>query len=196
MATIGLDKLYYSKITEDSEGSETYGLPQTLAKAINAELNVEITEEVLHADDGPAFVIKEFAGGTLQLGTADLPLQAIADLTGAVIDENGALVSSSEDGGQTVAIGFRAKRPEGNYRYIWIYKIKFGAPSIALETKGKSVSFKTPTIQGAIMRRNKPDSNGKHPWMVEVIEGNPGVPASTIASWFSAVYEEQFPTEA
>ena len=30
MATIGLDKLYYSKITEDVNGEETYGIPSVL----------------------------------------------------------------------------------------------------------------------------------------------------------------------
>jgi len=33
MATIGLDKLYYAKITESEDGEETYGLPAQLAKA-------------------------------------------------------------------------------------------------------------------------------------------------------------------
>ena len=36
MATIGLDKLYYSKITEDASGNETYATPTVLAKAISA----------------------------------------------------------------------------------------------------------------------------------------------------------------
>ena len=42
MATIGLDRLYYSKITEDSSGVETYAVPSVLAKAITAELSVEL----------------------------------------------------------------------------------------------------------------------------------------------------------
>ena len=37
MATIGLDKLYYAKITEDADGNETYATPVQLAKAISAE---------------------------------------------------------------------------------------------------------------------------------------------------------------
>ena len=35
MATIGLDKLYYAKITEDENGDETYATPKLLAKAIS-----------------------------------------------------------------------------------------------------------------------------------------------------------------
>lgn len=34
MATIGLDRLYYSKITEDTNGEETY--PTSLTTDINA----------------------------------------------------------------------------------------------------------------------------------------------------------------
>ena len=35
MATIGLDRLYYAKITENDAGEETYGTPSQLAKAID-----------------------------------------------------------------------------------------------------------------------------------------------------------------
>ena len=52
MATIGLDKLYYAKITEDTSGNETYEDPQPLAKAMTAELSVELAEATLYADDG------------------------------------------------------------------------------------------------------------------------------------------------
>ena len=52
MATIGLDKLFYSKITEDEDGNETYATPASLAKAMTAELSVELAEATLYADDG------------------------------------------------------------------------------------------------------------------------------------------------
>jgi hypothetical protein len=52
VATIGLDSLYYAKITEDTNGDETYGAPQILAKAMTAELSVELIEAILYADDG------------------------------------------------------------------------------------------------------------------------------------------------
>ena len=52
MATIGLDKLYYAKITEDENGNETYASPVQLAKAMTADLSVELAEATLYADDG------------------------------------------------------------------------------------------------------------------------------------------------
>ena len=48
MATIGLDKLYYASISEDpTSGEETYAVPKPLAKAISAELSVEVAEAIL-----------------------------------------------------------------------------------------------------------------------------------------------------
>lgn len=67
MATIGLDKLYYAKITEDENGNETYATPVQLAKAMNADLSVELAEATLYADDGAAEIVKEFKNGTLSL---------------------------------------------------------------------------------------------------------------------------------
>lgn len=192
MATIGLDKLYYAKITEDESGNETYGTPVQLAKAMTAELSVELAEATLYADDGAAEVIKEFQSGTLSLGVDDIGVDAASDLTGATIDENHVLVSRSEDGGGAVAIGFRAKKSTGKYKYFWLYRVKFGIPATNLTTKGESIEFSTPTIEGTVLRRNKADVSGKHPWKAEVTEGDSGVRASIISNWYTQVYEPSF----
>ena len=194
MATIGLDKLFYSKITEDANGNETYGAPVSLAKAMTAELSVELAEATLYADDGAAEVVKEFQSGTLSLGVDNIGLAVAADLTGATIDNNNVLVSASEDGGDPVAIGFRAKKANGKYRYFWLYRVKFGIPSTNLTTKGESIEFSTPTIEGTVYRRNKVDGLGNHPWKAEVSEDDSGVPATTISNWYSSVYEPVYPT--
>ncbi len=65
MATIGLDKLYYAKITEDSDGGETYAAPVQMAKAMTAGLTVELAEATLFADDGASEIVKEFKSGSL-----------------------------------------------------------------------------------------------------------------------------------
>ena len=96
MATIGLDSLYYSKITEGANVAESYGTPQVLAKAISAELSVELNEAILYADDGAAEIVKEFKSGTLSLGIDDIGAAVASDLTGAQIDNNGVVVSAAE----------------------------------------------------------------------------------------------------
>ena len=192
MATIGLDRLYYATITESETGDETYATPTPLAKAISAELSVELAEAILYADDGAAEIVKEFKNGTLALGIDDIGATVASDLTGATIDDNHVLISTSEDGGTPVAVGFRAKKANGKYKYYWLYKVKFGIPATNLATKGDSITFSTPTIEGTIMRRNKVDSKGKHPWKAEGTEGDADVAADTITNWYKNVYEPSF----
>ena len=171
MATIGLDRLYYAKITENDAGEETYGTPEQLAKAISADLSVELAEATLYADDGASEIVKEFKSGTLSLGIDDIGSTAASDLTGATIDKN---------------------KSNGKYKYYWLYRVKFGIPATNLATKGDSITFSTPTIEGTILRRNKADAGGKHPWKAEALEGD--VTAATITNWYKEVYEPTYTT--
>ena len=192
MATIGLDKLYYAKITEAANGEESYEKPVQLAKAMSADLSVELAEATLYADDGAAEIVKEFKSGKLTLGVDDIGSTVASDLTGSTIDANGVIVSTSEDGGTPVAVGFRAKKANGKYRYFWLYRVKFGIPAANMATKGDSITFSTPTIEGTILRRNKADTRGKHPWKAEVTEGDATVTEETIVNWYNEVYEPTY----
>ena len=190
MATIGLDKLYYAKITEDANGNETYGTPVQLAKAISAELSVELNEAVLYADDGQAESVKEFKSGSLSLNVDVLEKTHVAELLGAEVDSNGVLISRGEDNPNYVAIGFRAKKANGKYRYFWLYRVQFAIPGTSLATKGDSITFSTPTIEGSIFQRNKADENGKHPWKAEVTEDANNT--AIISAWYNSVYEPNY----
>jgi phi13 family phage major tail protein len=141
-------------------------------------------------------VVKEFKSGTLSLGVDDIGSAVAADLTGVTVDKNGVVISAAEDGGDPVAIGFRAKRSNGKYKYFWLYRVKFGIPATALATKGDSITFNTPTIEGTVMRRNKADASGNHPWKAEVTEGATGVTAATINGWYENVYEPTYTAQS
>lgn len=190
MATIGLDKLFYSKITEDASGNETYEKPKQLAKAISADLSVELNEATLYADDGQAEAVKEFKSGTLSLGIDDIGQAVAADLVGATIDKNGVLVSGGEDVATPVAVGFRARKANGKYKYYWLYRVLFGVPATNLATKGDSITFSTPTIEGTIFRRNKVDAKNNHPWKAEVTESEEN--SEIISKWYDSVYEPTY----
>ena len=191
MATIGLDKLFVAPITEDSNGNETYGTPVQLAKAISAELSVELNEAILYADDGQAESVKEFKSGTLSLNVDDLGHANAALLLGAEVDENGVLISRGEDNPTYVAVGFRARKANGKYRYFWLYRVQFAVPGTSLATKGDSITFSTPTIEGTIFQRKKVDGRSKHPWKAEVTED--GTNQTVINAWYTAVYEPDYP---
>ena len=192
MPTIGLDNLFYAKITEDSSGHETYAKPVILAKAIKADLTIDLAEAILYCDDAASYIVKEFKSGKLALGVDDIGVKAAQDLTGAAADDNGVLIYAGENEDNFVAVGFRALKPDNRYRYFWLFRVKFGVPATNLQTKGDNITFQTPVIEGTVMRRNKPDSRGKQPWKCEATEGDAGVDGDVITDWFSDVYEPEF----
>ena len=121
----------------------------------------------------------------------DLGHANAALLLGAEVDENGVLISRGEDNPNYVAIGFRARKANGKYRYFWLYRVQFAVPGTSLATKGDSITFSTPTIEGTIFQRKKVDGRSKHPWKAEVTED--GTNQTVINAWYTAVYEPDYP---
>lgn len=192
MATIGLSNLYYASITEDAAGNETYGTPAQLAKAITADITIDADEAILYADDGADAIIREFQKGTINLETNNLDVTALVALVGATKDTKGVTMHRGEDTPAPVAIGFKAKTSKGGYKYYWLYRVVFKVPDSSLKTKGESIEFATPTIEGTFTRRNKVDTQSKHPYMACIDSDESGADAATISAWFSAVYEPAY----
>lgn len=190
MATIGLKDIYISDITEDAEGNETYGVPWKLAPAISADLNLNYERAKLRGDDRVIDEIVRFIDGTLSLGSTGITAENRAKLTGAKVDSNGLLVMSAEDDPPYKAVGFRAPTSDKEEAYLWLYRVKFSPVKESFNTKGDSISFNTPTIEGTVLERNKPDSRGNHPVMTYVKSGESDDSAEAISTWFSAVPPE------
>lgn len=180
MATIGLRDLYRAPITIDDTGKETYGTPVRMAKAISAELSVEVAEAILYADDGADEVAKEFVSGEITLNVNDLLPADFAALLGQEQDEDSVVYGSDGDEAPYCAIGFRAKKAGGQYKYIWLYKVKFAIPDESYTTKGNGIEFSTPEITGQFIKR----SDGL--WKAEHV----AEPTNSVATaWFASVRE-------
>ena len=113
MATIGLRDLYRAPITIGTSGAEEYGTPVRMAKAISAELSVEVAEAILYADDGADEVVKEFVSGEITLNVNDLLPADLAALLGQKQDTDKVVYGSDSDEAPYTAIGFRAKKAGG-----------------------------------------------------------------------------------
>lgn len=181
MATIGLRDLYRAPITIGAEGKEEYGKPVRMAKAISAELSVEVAEAILYADDGADEVVKEFVSGELTLNVNDLLPEDLAALLGQTQDTDGVLYASDTDEAPYTAIGFRARKTGGKYKYIWLYKVKFAIPNENYTTKGDSIEFTTPEIVGQFIKRD--DGLWKAEHVAEPTE-------AVAAAWFTTVHEK------
>lgn len=181
MATIGLRDLYRAAVTE-GETSDTYGTPVRMAKAISAELSVEVAEAILYADDGADEVVKEFVSGELTLNVNDLLPADLAALLGQDQDTDGVVYAGGEDDPPYFAIGFKAKKADGTYKFLWLYKVKFAVPNESYKTKGDGIEFSNPEIVGKFILR--PDGL----WKAEHVGG--GANDTVATGWFSAVREK------
>ena len=151
--TIGLKDLVYAKLTEDANGVATYGEVKKLAEVMSADLSVTTAEGILYADDAVSESVKEFVKGALKLGIKDLDTETVAELLGQEVDDDQVVYGGADDEPPYVAVGFRAKKTGGKYRYIWLYKVKFKLPNEAFKTKGESIEFNTPEIEGEFFKR-------------------------------------------
>lgn len=180
--TLGLKDLYYSVITEGQDGTEEYGTPKKMAGAMTADLSISTADGNLYVDDALAITISEFANGTLKLGIDDLTPETTAEILGQTVDGNKVVWAGGDDEPPYIAVGFRAKKTGGRYKYIWLLKCRAKVPAEKYETKGESINIQTPEIELTIMRRTK-DGN----WKADYV----GTPDSdTAVTWFTTVPEK------
>ena len=157
MAQIGLKYLICAPVTE-TPTTVTFHDGVVMSYAIKVDLSIEINEGKLYADNRIVETVKEFKSGKVSLNGDHLSYEVLALILG---HERGTLVSGGEkltakgdDEGAYVGVGFYSttiKDSVKKYRAIWLHKVKFGIPNESLETKGDSINFQTPTIEGTLL---------------------------------------------
>lgn len=180
--TLGLKDLYYSVITEGADGVEEYGTPKKMAGALTADLSITTADGKLYVDDALAIAVSEFANGNLKLGIDDLTPETAAEILGQTVDKNNVVWAGGDDEPPYIAVGFRAKKTGGKYKYIWLLKCRAKIPAEKFETKGESINFQMPEIEFTIMRRTK-DGN----WKADYVGTTD---SDTAKAWFKAVIEK------
>jgi len=186
--TLGLRDLYYALCTEteaDGGVTEEYGAPKKMADIMTAELSVSTADATLYADDVLSESATEFSSGSLKLGVKDLIPEVLAEVLGELLDKNKVVWAGKDNEPPYIAIGFRAPKKNGQFRYVWLLKCKFKVPSEKYETKGESITFQTPEVEAIFTVRKKDGL-----WKADFV-GSPTDAAA--ATWFTAVPE---PAEA
>jgi phi13 family phage major tail protein len=159
MAKIGLRYPVYSPATE-TDSAISYGTGAVLAKAISANISIENNDVKLYADDAIAESDNSFASGTVTIGIDDLYDTAKVALLDYVAGDTVDVVTGAKElsvgtaSPAYVGFGFYGKviRNKVSYwRAIWLKKVQFAEPSDELATKGESVEFGTPELEGTVM---------------------------------------------
>lgn len=156
MAKVGLKYPVAAMLKDDESG---YEKGFVIAKAIKATANPNNNSAVLYADDGQAESDKSIRDISISLNVDDLTQKVYADLLGHTYTAAGEgpdgtpekVEVSTDDIAPFVGIGFYGKVVRSNkpsYMAKWLKKVQFAEPNDETDTKGESVNFQTPTIEG------------------------------------------------
>jgi phi13 family phage major tail protein len=192
MATNGVRDFFVAKMTitenEDGTVTESYATPKRLAKAINIGLTATIAEALLYADDGIDESASEFVSAELSCNINDIKNNDEAELLGATLDSNDVIKFNKDDIAPYYAVGFRAKKANGQFVYVWLLKAKFKIPDETNATKADSIEFQTPTIVATAT----PNAAGDWRYKKTLAATDP-----IAMAWFTTVYSSPAPaTEA
>lgn len=152
MAKIGLRNFLFGILTEESDGSATYGNAVKPAKAISCDVSINNNDASLYADDALAESDKTFQSGTVTIGIDDEDPVVMATLLGNQITD-GETVRSSYDLAPYVGLGrIVTKMVGGVYKFKveFLKKVKFSTPNQTDATRSESVEFQTSTLEGTI----------------------------------------------
>ena len=160
MAYYGLKKPIVAKRT----AAGTYDIPQgglvQFARAIAFSVAPTFAEAALACDDDPhGEYEKEFVEADVTLGTDTVPVDvnevlfgatASASASGTVAEANVVTYKKDDQANEvgTAVIGDEVLHGVKKWVAVFLPRVKYADPGENLETKGSSITYKTPSITG------------------------------------------------
>lgn len=192
----GLRDVYVARVTQNDTEGYTAGTPVKMARAIKAKISDKFTSEKLYSDDGVEGMLQAYEGTDVELEVNTLAAADRAAFFGQAY-LNGFLLKSAEDEAPEVALGYRVRRLNGKFDFVWMYCGRFAQGNEEnYETEAASKTAQTNTVKGEFYQREKMDKvEGKdvHLYEVRVDESNLATEdtgaAAAIKAWFGKVQE-------
>lgn len=181
---VGLDSIHVAKITEAADGAITYAPPVKILNAIDAKITPSVDTQNIFADDGVAEILSVFSSVDVEFTVKELGSENYALLLGKEKDANGVTIDNADDLAPFFALGFRAKKSNNEYRYVWLYKGRFAPVDEAYQTQADKADSQTQAVKGTFIKRK---SDGA--WRAKAESDDVGVLPATISGWFTEVYE-------
>lgn len=185
---IGLRDIHIALLTKDDGTGATYGTPEKLERAISAKLSPKVNSENIYSDDTVEDVISAFDSIEVEIELNQLSLTSRATLQGAKVVK-GVLIESKDDIAPTIALGFKSKKHNGKYRFVWLLKGKFELATDEYDTEAEKPAPKSAKLKGTFYSR---DFDGNFRFIAD--EDETGVDTTIIAGWFAAVPAEPVET--
>ena len=144
--------------------------------------------DILYADDIEFHVLYADPKVTFKVKMADIPLTIQEMLFSNTVDDNGVLIRTAQDTPPYFAVGFKSVKSDGNYRYVWLYKVRAKPLTENYATKeGDTVTRQTGEVEFTAIKRT---FDGHYQAVAD--EGEGGFTASKGATFLDTVYEPTF----
>lgn len=150
-STIGLKDLVTAELLTDTVAETTYDTVEDVAGSINIEISDDSGEaDKQYADDSEYDRLYPLPKLSFSMEMADIPPDMLAKFFGHATDAYGVVVSSQDDTPPYRAFGFKSKKADGTYRYVWLLKcvpVKRAGDHAHETESGDSVNRQTSKIE-------------------------------------------------
>lgn len=151
-SAISVENLVFATLTDDV--LKTYGTVTPISPLINIKVTPASSSAVLYADGQAVERVTSLGEISVEFETQDLPLEVQAALLGHTLAPlTGVMTYNVDDTAPYVALGFKIKKANGRYRYVWLLKGNFGELSEEAVTQSDTVTFSTPKLKGGFIVR-------------------------------------------
>lgn len=127
----GVDNLVAAEVTtDDNEESGGYVTGEVFPIAGVAEISktTETSSETKYYDNHPALVLNSEGSDEIAVTCSIPDLATYAKLVGKTIDQTTGAMIDAEREPKYYALGYRFKKTDGTYRYVWRLKGMFAIP--------------------------------------------------------------------
>lgn len=195
--TIGLRDISFSKLLTDIKKTEaTYGPVKKYERSVSAKLTPKTNSDTSYSDDEVEDIITIFSQVDVEIELNQLSVATRAFLQGSKVI-NGILIENKDDQAPYVYMAFKAKKANGAFRYVCLYKGKFELVSDDHQTQEEKIKQGTAKLKGTFICREfdgnyrliaDSDDNGVvvadlEKWLVEV----PTVPTKSNSTIITVV---------
>lgn len=151
MAYYGLSKPVIAKRTA-GESADTYSQGFICGKAVGTDVTPNYSEATLYGDNELAEYAKQFTNADVTLTVTTLPAEAASVIFGHEVDaETNEVTFAAGDEANSVGYGFYATESVNGVTSCvacWLPNVKFTEAAESYTTKGESIEFKTPSMEG------------------------------------------------
>lgn len=146
----GCDNLVIAEVTADTNENYTPGTVKELAPVGEISKTVETSSEAKYYDNKAMIVINSEGADTVTFTVPALPLDILAEITGKTVDTATGAFIDGERKEKYFAVGYRLKKTDGTYRYVWRFKGSFNIPdeTSATENNGTDSNNQQLTFTG------------------------------------------------